>query len=721
MLDEAHVVRRAKRQARRLADTVVRRLLRHLRRARIRPLRFTAPDLGRTAPSPYLLVLPRGDGPPDFGPGLLSFLDMYGLVGCDICSADELPGRLDNAFRTVVFVAQHHDWSHVEQHIDVLRSRSACVVLEGPVSDRLATRLALETERAARGVRSCTIADRDLEECLTTLLDGYADASTISLEPIAIFVKREKVGSANSEPLLSPLHAAIPVEQVFVRAARPILNLAGHEDRVLMAASGNVLVSAFPMFSLIARRLGIGSAPAPVGAIKGERNGEALDYLLLHAIAGVCRASGCPLITVEPWPRGVSHVVSVRHDVDRRVADVDWARLRQWQRDNGIRASWYFLAATAERARIAELAAEGHEIAFHYTNLERKGETELAVVTDAAGPDRPIVGAACHGGNFHGQKDLDWLAARSFAYSEILSRCSLFPFRPVTLREGARRVGCMDMLVTARHLSVDASLSPAQADFSYGNRTRPARLRCGGHVVIMNHPDINFEEMAAAIASYMTPSAENWTQTEVVAWWERTHTRNARLEIVGADGDTPQIRLLHAAEREPMLRIWAPAGGEGIKAENLGGEHVVVPVGVEGRTLIPYRRVSTVAGGDRCRTSKSGQTPPTIAPTEDQSAPWIDAIHPFRTARGRSVAIEIRGTGLEAFDRVRLVRGKQVCYDIRLTVGDGALSGRLDIEDDALQGLYTAVVSGHNGQRVVRRNAVMILDEHHHDCTYLEI
>jgi hypothetical protein len=656
------------------------------------------PPLSPVTSAAYVLVVPPpGDAPDIDGlevwPGILSFLEMYGIVGTEVCTADDLPAVLRRSPRTVVFVARHRDWSAVEHRLARLQKQAACVVIEGPVSETIAATLKLNLRFRAVDSTKCDIVDAHLRDRIGKLLDGYVGTS-IDLGPIRASMRPETAGDP-PVPIESPFHAAIPVTQTFTNAAHPIMSVAGEGTRSILAVTGNMIVASHPILTLIAQRLGVGAATSPIGVMSGERNGEALDYLLLHTIADVAARHGRPLVTVEPWPAGVSHVVSIRYDVDRVVAPDDWARLRAWHRANGLRASWYFLTHSVDKDRIAELAADGHEIAHHYTNLRTKGEAERAAIEAALPGSGSITGACCHGGNFHGQSDLDWFAAHGYAYSEILARCTLFPFRPITQGVG-ERAERPDLYVTARHLSVDAKVVPPTADFSYGNRTRPARLRTRGHNVVMNHPDINFEAMSAAVESYMTEGAENWTQAEVVDWWRATHSEAASLVVDGSPEGGLVVRLLSAADRPPALRIWSSAAVEGgVPADNLGASHVVVPC--------------------------DALTLPPVAVKQPLEASPVFSLQPFRVGRGGSVVFTIDGDNLKHFKTLRLVRGKDVHYDVKLAHdGDDGATATVDVPAEALQGLYNAVLISPSG-RALLRNAIMILDEKHHDGTYLEL
>jgi len=296
---------------------------------------------------------------------------------------------------------------------------------------------------------------------------------------------------------------------------------------------------------------------------------------------GLARASDPPLVTVEPWPAGVRSVLTIRHDVDRPMEPEAWRRLLAWESAEGLRASWYFLERTIDVDRMRDVVRLGHEIGYHHTVLQTEGDRELGVLRDAAArAGTTIEGACCHGGNSRAMADVRWLEARGLDYGELLVRCAPLPFRPVSGPEPGAAPGARPrrLIATARHLSVDTRVAPPEADFGYGRRTMPARHRLGAHVIVMNHPDINFEPLVAAVADARRAHQESWTQAEVVAWWRGSHLDGAQLERWPAEGG-PALHLVHRADRVPALRIWADVDGVGDTwtDETLGAVHTLCP------------------------------------------------------------------------------------------------------------------------------------------------
>jgi hypothetical protein len=545
------------------------------------------------------LVVPAGSDESAsvaFSTGVRSLLEMYGFVSIDVASPDVVVERLQRRRYSCILILNQQRWNWVEQALPKLVAGAGCVFLEGPVAETTAARIGLQTQPLSvqAGARA-RVATGRLRERLTYVLDGYAASDLLDLRPIRvqctkICVDADGRNVKTSADVDSPLHEP-PVIAQRLEGADEVLLALDDGGSPLLVRRGTVLVSSFPVFELLCRRLGVAVLEAPLGQASGERNGENLELALLHAIADVAEAGCAPLVSVEPWPELVGGVVTIRHDVDRPVSDADWARLLDWYRAEPSGVSWYYLAQTIDAARMAQTAAMGHEIALHYTNLDRRGDVEICAVRTAArlaGAD--LVGATVHGGNFHGMRDLRRLAAEGLAYGEILARCSFFPFRPLDLGEDGH-VRRLPIWASARHLSVDKAMSPPTADFQYGERTKGAREKMQAHVVVMNHPDINFEALQSATRLYRGAHAESWTQAEVIAWWAATHDSDRVVLHGDFDREICTMKLRHEALRRPTLRVWAGVETRGAarRTDNFGAPHVLLPLGEDATATFRVR------------------------------------------------------------------------------------------------------------------------------------
>jgi hypothetical protein len=381
-----------------------------------------------------------------------------------------------------------------------------------------------------------------LAEVLQHSLAGYVDATTVVLDPIQY---DDRPCQGGGDPERSGGIKAIEGTVAWLR----------HVDEggeACVVSRENLLVSRLPLMRAIVDGFRIPDCESPVRAFGGGRTREALELGLLHIWAFIAAAEGAPLMTREPWPDGVRHVLSLRLDYDRPVPEAQWTAFRSWQRHIGLRASWYFLGTTIDRPRIASLIAEGDEVGLHYRRIEVHGVHDLERLRSAVQQGGGhVVGATCHGGNYQAGSDLRWLCESGLRYSEQLGRCSWHPYHGL-MPDGS----WSPMLLTARHVSVDVSLTPPRADLTYMLRTQSARLRLQGHTVVMNHPDINFDATREAVDRCTSPGTASWTQAEVTQWWKDAHAV-ATSCCDRADSGEASFVQAHGSRLQPVVRIWA--------------------------------------------------------------------------------------------------------------------------------------------------------------------
>lgn len=532
-----------------------------------------------------LVVLPAlGDGEVNprtnqFAPAISSFLEMYGFVAHECIFATGLSRKLAESRWAGVLVLNQSDWKPIIDVLEPLKTRAGALLIEGPICEEMAASLKLGVARAPAS-RFADVVEGQIRERLGDILRGYARADIICLEPIVSTVSRTGQDADGRKTIIeeavdSPFHRTASTLQTFEGGDEKLLDIDG---KAVFLRTGNALVSGFPIVNLICQRLGCARLPHPWRKATGERNGENLELLLLFALARVARKSGLPLVSMDPWPAGVRYPVTLRHDVDRPVEAADWERLLEWQNRLGVKPTWYYLAKNIDHERMAQTAKLGHEIAFHYTNLETCGADEAMALRRAAGDaGGEIAGMSCHGGNFHGARDIEWAVENKFDYSELLTRCSFFPFRPVYLENENVVASSASIFSVARHLSVDKKMTPPEADFNYGEQTKYTRQRLNAHAVIMNHPDINFEALASAYQSYLAPGVESWTQDETIKWWRASHAGEAVSVTLYQNQNRIGVVVAHSAPRPPVLRVWADVDACDAldKTDNLGEIHTL--------------------------------------------------------------------------------------------------------------------------------------------------
>jgi hypothetical protein len=133
----------------------------------------------------------------------------------------------------------------------------------------------------------------------------------------------------------------------------------------------------------------------PLGRLAGRLYGDYLlpsrlrEYELLLSLALAAGYETLPLGEFAAGSAAPERVLLVRHDID---ADIPTAA-RMWaiEKRLGIRGTWFFRLRTWDDALIAEIAAAGSEVGYHYEELatlalRRGARTEqaaLALVDEA--------------------------------------------------------------------------------------------------------------------------------------------------------------------------------------------------------------------------------------------------------------------------------------------------------------------------------------------------
>jgi len=301
-----------------------------------------------------------------------------------------------------------------------------------------------------------------------------------------------------------------------------------------------------------------------------------LEALLLGLIDLLYARAKRTRMRLLPWPAGYSWSMHVRHDVDRPPASRHTAAIAARHRAAGVCATWYWRArhlsvaggrptqphdGNAALRAVADTA--GHEVALHTEGLWRGAEIERATVEAVL--EQPIRGSSAHGDKtcfrFQGAPNLIWADHQRLAYTELISHAHSHPHRAALLGADGE-ITLTATLCLPHHASFDRSMTPGDVLPDDVTDDAERLRRAGGLLQILNHPDINTDELFALLSGL--PDGERWnvTASEAVDWWARTHIAGAvRLEPrddgawdVAADND---VRDLQLETRDPggALRV----------------------------------------------------------------------------------------------------------------------------------------------------------------------
>jgi SAM-dependent methyltransferase len=267
----------------------------------------------------------------------------------------------------------------------------------------------------------------------------------------------------------------------------------------------------------------------------------ALEALLAALLDDMHRRARVPRPRIMPWPEGAEWALNVRHDFDRAQSRGQVGRVLAAHAAAGTAATWYWRArhvdgarSAADRVRsrgsdgaaVARLVAGAprQEVALHTELLWLSAEGERRALERATG--RPMRGTSAHGDpncfRWQGAPNVLWAERHGFDYTEFISHSHLHPHRFATLRADGTiepsRVICLP-----HHESLDRSTAPGDANVDGVLAAAEAHRRAGGLMQILNHPDLNLEELAEVLRRLPTAGRLDWTAAEAAGWWRRTH------------------------------------------------------------------------------------------------------------------------------------------------------------------------------------------------------
>jgi hypothetical protein len=312
---------------------------------------------------------------------------------------------------------------------------------------------------------------------------------------------------------------------------------------------------------------------------------DSLEALLLGLIDVLHARAGAVRRRLLPWPRGFSWAMHVRHDVDRPLRASDAAAIAARHNEAGTRATWYWRARhlsvrdgrpaagdDGNAALRAVASADGHEVALHTEALWRGAEQERARVEAVLG--EPIRGCSAHGDpkcfRFQGAPNVLWAEQQGLAYTELISHAHSQPHR-VALLSGDGEITLTRLLCLPHHASFDRSMNSGDV-LSDEVGLEAERLRAaGGLLQILNHPDINLDELFALLAGLPAEGRWDATACEAARWWSAAHAvrfeegNDAKLvvrsELALADVQV-EARAPDGALAVSTLSL--PAGGSGV-------------------------------------------------------------------------------------------------------------------------------------------------------------
>jgi len=234
---------------------------------------------------------------------------------------------------------------------------------------------------------------------------------------------------------------------------------------------------------------------------------------LVSQMERVALAGGFPFLRILPWPQGKRSAFTIRHDYDRPVSPESLEELLAFYAEHGFKASFGFKPGLLDEKAIAMVLDAGHEVALHTESSPCSGGLAREVEALQAVPGVRLSGVTAHGGaeavGFVGSDQVAAAEEENLLYFETSCRDTFLPHQILLHRNGACE--CRAVLAPGMHFSLDTGTRPETHRADELLAQIPSALMEGGHVTLMNHPDINrkaflglFEHLPLAAAWFAT-------------------------------------------------------------------------------------------------------------------------------------------------------------------------------------------------------------------------
>lgn len=326
----------------------------------------------------------------------------------------------------------------------------------------------------------------------------------------------------------------------------------GGESRPALIRRGPLIAASFSLFGFLGQQTTIQPFAGAEHLIWTRP--FALEAMLAALLDEMHRRAGVSRPRIMPWPEGAEWVLNVRHDFDRAQSRGQVGRVLAAHAEAGTAATWYWRArhvrgprSAADRVRSrgsdgaavarAVAGAPQQEVALHTELPWVSGEDERRTVERSVG--RSVLGTSAHGDpncfRWQGAPNVLWAERHGMEYTEFISHSHLHPHRFAALRPDGTiepsRIVCLP-----HHESLDRSTRPGDANVDGVLAAAESYRRAGGLMQILNHPDLNLEELADVLRRLPTEGRLDWTAAEAAAWWRRTHVLSELRVEQGEDG-----------------------------------------------------------------------------------------------------------------------------------------------------------------------------------------
>jgi SAM-dependent methyltransferase len=365
----------------------------------------------------------------------------------------------------------------------------------------------------------------------------------------------------------------------------------GGERRPALVRRGPLIACSFSLFGFLGQQTTIQPFAGAEHLIWPRP--FALEALLAALLDEMHRRARVPRPRIMPWPEGAEWALNVRHDFDRAQSRGQVGKVLAAHAAAGTAATWYWRArhvdgprSAADRVRsrgsdgaaVARMVAATprQEVALHTELLWLSAEGERRALERATG--RPALGTSAHGDpncfRWQGAPNVLWAERHGFEYTEFISHSHLYPHRFAALRADGT-IEPSRTICLPHHESLDRSTTPGDANVDGVLANAEAYRRAGGLLQVLNHPDLNLEQLSEVLRRLPSAGRLDWTAAEAADWWRRTHVL-AELRLDQHEGGAVSITSARGV-RGAVVELLQPDGSRQSYALHIeAGESVTV-------------------------------------------------------------------------------------------------------------------------------------------------
>ena len=306
-------------------------------------------------------------------------------------------------------------------------------------------------------------------------------------------------------------------------SVEPILILAENKNYFILAKKGNVLFSSFEILSYFTYNHTI--HPLSESFFDYRHADDIADFERIFISALIQHASEHKgILTVCDWPKNKSACLTIRHDVDRLLSENCFETLLNYEKKHKLGVTWFWLPNLLKPRHMDVIAnTNKHENALHSLRIQNKKQDKETVENASSNPFE-IKGECSHGG---GGGD-NWIGAPSVfsAYDAGLSYtepawCMNRPSASFPHINENMELCTTPIVGMTRPTSVDNKALFSNAD-EVTSRVKYI-LSKGDHCLLLNHPDINFDQFSSVVDALNLEDVQLWSCENVADWWSSTH------------------------------------------------------------------------------------------------------------------------------------------------------------------------------------------------------